>query len=206
MQNGDLAMGCQTGSRAGSDLWTVPSLGRTQGRVPPYGRAMEPDRWERLAESLSLIDDRLDVDMADAVAQGERAQTGLVHRLRASTDLVVQARSITIRGRVDFVGTDVVVLRDGSSEWIVPIRSIDTVEGLASALSWDPRTSAQRVGLASMLRAEAGGVVRMHLGGRVITGEIVRVGHDHLDVAVLDDESRSITIAFEAITCLQRQM
>lgn len=165
---------------------------------------MEPDRWERLAESLSVVDERLDVTMADSVAQGEEAQVGLTHRLYASSEVIARVGAMVVRGYVDLVGTDAFVVRDGDVEWIVPLRAVDTLERLGPALVWEPRRSAQRMSFAAMLRAATGALVRIHLRERTETGEISRIGHDHVDIRSGDTCTRTITVPFSAISYVQR--
>lgn len=165
---------------------------------------MEPDRWERLAESLSVVDHVLDVAMADAVAQGEQAQVGLTHRLHASSEVMVRVGVAAVRGCVASVGSDAFVVRDGDVEWIVPLRAVDTIEGLGPALAWDPRSSAQRTTFAAMLRETTGQAARIHLRERLEIGEIILVGHDHVDIRSGDTCPRTITVPFSAIRCVQR--
>lgn len=180
------------------------ALKTTSGLTAAYRRPVDSDRWERLVESLTWGEDDLDVEMAAAVTQGETAQVGLVHRLHASTRVTVRAGATIIRGRVGLVGPESFTVRDEVAEWIVPVRSVDIVEGLDSAIAWEPRRSADRATFASMVRSVAGEAATVYLNGHAVTGVIARVGVDHLDVVDGTTKGGSVAVAFRAITCIRR--
>ncbi|MCX6422570.1 MAG: hypothetical protein NT180_09420 [Actinobacteria bacterium] len=165
---------------------------------------MEPDRWERLAESLwSEADEGVDDELVRAVAEAETAQVTLVHRLRVSHELVVHAGDLSMVGTVEQVGPEAVVLGTNEWTWLVPLSSVTAIEGLALALAWDGSGVAERLGLTSMLRSLVGQRVQVHLaGGRSVFGTMRSVGADHIDIAV-DAPGSSISVTTNAITAIQ---
>ena len=169
-------------------------------RVPD----VEPDRWDRLAESLwSVADDGVDDELVRAVAEAETAQVTLADRLRVSDAVVVHAGDLSMTGTVEQVGPEAVVLGSCEWTWLVPFGSITTVEGLASSLAWNGGGVAERLGLASMLRSFVGQHAHVHLaGGRSLIGALRSVSADHIDIAV-EAPRRSISVTTKAITAIQ---
>ena len=165
---------------------------------------MEPDRWDRLAESLwNAADEAVDDDLVRAVAEAEVAQVSLVHRLRASAEVVVHAGDLSIAGTVEEVGLEAVVLGAHGWTWFVPIHSITAIEGLAPALAWDTRSVADRLGLASNLRSFAGQQAHVYLaGGRNLFGVLRSVGADHIDIAA-ESPGTLISVTTRAIRAIQ---
>ena len=183
------------------DNSVVASLGPPSGACATYGAPMEPDRWDRLADSL-WVDDELDLAMVEAVAEGERAQAGLAHRLQATDWVTVGMSDATVTGAVDLIGTESLLLRDESGWWMVPLSSIDHVEGLRPALRAQSQVPSQRVGMAAMLRRWTGERLRVYRRGRCNSGVLCSVGSDHLDLAA--ETGGCLTIPFHAIMYVRR--
>jgi hypothetical protein len=165
---------------------------------------VEPDRWDRLAESLwSGVDEVVDDELVRAVAEAETAQVTLAHRLRVSDDVVIHAGDLSLAGTVEKVGPEAVVIGNPEWTWLVPLSSITAVEGLASALAWESGGVADRLGIASMLRSLVGQLAHVHLaGGRRVIGALRSVGADHIDIAV-EAPGALISVSTHAITAVQ---
>ena len=186
----------------------LPTCGYLSARVRAQWRArvpdVEPDRWDRLAESLwSVADDGVDDELVRAVAEAETAQVTLADRLRVSDAVVVHAGDLSMTGTVEQVGPEAAVLGNGEWTWLVPLSSITAVEGLAPALASVARGVADRLGLASMLRSLVGRHARVHLaGGRSVMGTLRSVSADHIDITMEAPRS-SISVTFNAIAAIQ---
>ena len=191
----------------GGDLGLRP-CGYLSARVRAQWRVrvpdVEPDRWERLAESLwSVTDDGVDDELVRAVAEAETAQVTLMDRLRVSDAVVVHAGDLSMAGTVEYVGPEAVMLGNCEWTWLVPLNSITAVEGLASALAWSGGSVADRLGLMSMLRSFVGQYVHAHLAaGRTLIGGLRSVSADHIDIAV-EAPGSPISVTTKAITAIR---
>jgi hypothetical protein len=157
-------------------------------------------RWEQLFEDLAsqlehMSQAERDSEIADRT-RAELARVSILDRLRASV-----GRNITcalseggvVRGRLDRVGADFVLLTQAHGETLVPLSAMALLEGVGQgAVSADVAGRVvSRLGLAAVLRSLARdrSTVRLRIGGdRVLVGTVQRVGSDFLELAVHDAE------------------
>lgn len=156
-------------------------------------------RWELLFADLEALADAteraaFDADVADR-ARSERAGLHLVDRLRAHVDgpapLVVRlSDGSAVTARLLDVGADWLLLED-AAQVVVPLAAVVGVEGLTRAASGEPGALARRVGLTVVLRRLARDrvVVRVAtVDGGTAVGTLDRVGADHLDLALHEQD------------------
>lgn len=146
-------------------------------------------------ELLADLESRFDADRrADIAAQSadlaeaERAQVLLVDRLRGAVGRPVMLGTCggrTLSGRVARVGEGFLLLEEGDGlQAIVPLGAVATAGPLPGPAP--AGRTRRRAGLADALRglARSGARVRVLLVGSELTGRVVRVGRDHVDVLV----------------------
>ncbi|HET8614906.1 MAG TPA: hypothetical protein VFL94_05210 [Actinomycetales bacterium] len=181
---------------------------------------MAQDRWERLfaeLEAQAEVELRTtDVDVPDKTRQ-ERSEVTLTDRLRASsgrTVTLVTSGAGAVRGVVRDVGPQWLLLGGDrpSSLCVVPTSAVLTAEGVARhAVPARPASVSARLSLRAVLRSVARdrSPVRLSLtDGRVLSGTVDEVGHDHLDLAVhpMDEPRRAVqqhVVALAAIAMLR---
>ena len=152
------------------------------------------DDPEQQAEGLRL-EERTGA-VAD-LATGELAEITLEDRLHGSrgSELTVRlAGGLLVSGRLVRAGRGWILLVQSSgaqspgSQWLLPLDHVLAVRGLTGrAVVPGARTVLGRLGLGSVLRGLAEGYddVLVHLRhGDPVAGRLVRVGADHLDLAV----------------------
>lgn len=170
-------------------------------------------RWERLWDDLGAQAHAWDRDDFDAEvddrARVENAALTLMDRVRACSGRRLQ---VEVRGARQWDGTlvahgsDWVALEAdplaGGMQVIVPTTAVLTVRGLGTravpVAALGP--VAARVSLAMVLRRAAEGAqqVCLHLDdGRLLRGDVGRVGRDYLDV--VDDDARTWSVSTGAI-------
>lgn len=150
-------------------------------------------RWDDLFEDLEA--QLAAANAADVAADADQrlrlevGRTTIVARLRAAVghDVAVGIDDQVIRGRIEGVGPDWVLIGDGS-ETLLPLASVGWLQGLGRASDvGDPGRVWSRLGLRSALRglARDRAEVRLHhAAGQPVSGTIDRVGDDYLDLAV----------------------
>ncbi|MGA7689688.1 MAG: hypothetical protein WCA29_10745 [Jiangellales bacterium] len=173
-------------------------------------------RWERLWDDLGAQADAWDRDDFDAEvddrARVENASLTLMDRFRACSGRRLQ---VGVRGGRRFDGTlvahgsDWVALQTdplaGGMQVIVPTAAVLTVRGLGAravpVAALGP--VAGRVSLAMVLRRAAEGAqqVCLHLeDGRLLRGDVGRVGRDYVDV--VDDDALTWSVVTGAIVAV----
>lgn len=159
-------------------------------------------RWAALFSDLeSRLAARLDADVrAEAldIALAEMSQLGLADRLRAHATVELLTRGgVRASGAIEHVGADFVLLAGRGRQLLVPLGSVVTCRLGARAVQDTSVCARLRLGYALRQLAAAGERVRVGLpGGEGVSGLIVRVGADHLDI---DEGGRQITVASAAI-------
>lgn len=163
------------------------------------------DRFDALMADISAevaaADGRDDLESARAMVAAEDATVELAARLRASERVGVDVGGVgRIDGVIEHVNAEVCVLAGqsalGERIWIVPLRHIVSVDGLAHHFCSASIVDA-RLGFAAILRqwCAQGRLMRCWFAsarpeaGRSIcppdlTGTLARVGRDHCDVWV----------------------
>jgi hypothetical protein len=157
-------------------------------------------RWDQLFEDLESQLEQLslaerDAEIADRT-RAELARVSMLDRLRASVGRAVIC-SLTdggvVRGRLNRVGADFVLLSQARGETVVPLTAMVLLEGLGeSAVSADVAGRVvSRLGLRAVLRSLARdrSAVRLCVGAeRALVGTVQRVGSDFLQLAVHEAE------------------
>jgi hypothetical protein len=171
--------------------WLTEPVDDSAGRL---GRGYRDRvRWHLLFADLEAFADAseraaFDGEIVDR-GRAERAAIGLVDRLAAHVGAVLSFRLLggeRIRGRVDDVGADWLLLDDGASV-LLPLAAVAGVEGLSRRAAADGAGLARRVRLTVLLRRlsrDRAGVLVQLTDGSGLSGTIDRVGADHLDVAL----------------------
>jgi hypothetical protein len=157
-------------------------------------------RWEQLFEDLESQLEQLslaerDADIADRT-RAELARVSLLDRLRASVGRTVicsLSDGAVVRGRLNRVGADFVLLSRARGETVVPLTAMVLVEGLGEgAVSADVAGRVvSRLGLTAVLRSLSRdrSAVRLCVGcDRALVGTLQRVGSDFLQLAVHEAE------------------
>ncbi|HKU31758.1 hypothetical protein [Arthrobacter sp. NyZ413] len=105
---------------------------------------------------------------------------------------VVLRSGMVVSGGVSHVGSEWLVLNEGSLQWLVPLAAVLTYRGLGRQAIAAQSTVSRRLGIASALRVLARDraelavhVLAANPGEAAIYGVIDRVGKDHFDLAVL---------------------
>ncbi|MFC8191326.1 hypothetical protein ACFUMH_06635 [Cellulomonas sp. NPDC057328] len=167
-------------------------------------------RWERLFADLegqlaAGAAEQGRWDVADLV-RAERAQVGLVDRLRAAVGARVRVRLADggepLEGEVVDAGTDWLLLGvAGHRRAVVPLTALDVVSGLPVAVAPPAGRVESRLGLAHVLRALARdrATVTVRTRGGMLTGRVERVGADHVDVTPDAAGSGWSTVTFGAL-------
>lgn len=138
------------------------------------------DRWKKLFADLeSRVDDEAEVP---ELVEAERVGVRLHDRLRAAvgTQLCVWAAGIRVTGLLAEVGMGWVRIRRAESDVIVSEESITRLDALGVRQS---QVSVER-SLTSVLRvlARSGAGLVMRAGDEDLTGRIVAVAADHLEL------------------------
>jgi hypothetical protein len=157
-------------------------------------------RWEQLFEDLESQLEQLslaerDAEIADRT-RAELAKVSLLDRLRASLGRTVTCSLSdggVVRGRLNRVGADFVLLGQAHGETVVPLTALVLLEGLGDgAVSADVAGRVvSRLGLRAVLRSLARdrSAVRLRVGSdRGLVGTVQRVGSDFLQLAVHEAE------------------
>ncbi|MGJ7440308.1 hypothetical protein [Aquipuribacter sp. MA13-13] len=151
-------------------------------------------RWDDLfadleAQLAGQQREALDAEVAERV-RIERSAVTLVDRMRAhvGASLTLDVGPVVVRGRLQDVGADFVLVDDeGGGHSVVPVASLVSVSGLGRAVAPAPGAVLRRLGLASALR----GLVRDRAEVRLVTdraelrGTPASVAADHLDLVPL---------------------
>jgi hypothetical protein len=172
-------------------------------------------RWEALFEDLQgqwdaaqRADD--DARIAD-LTELEMGRTRLVDRLRARVSAPLTLRltdGSEITGVVLDAAPEWLLLRGGERRIIVPTRAVGLAWPLGPVAP-EPGLVERRLGIAHVLRAVAreGATVRLRTRAGDLRGRIVRIGGDHLDVAVDQHVSSgnagSVTVALPALMAIE---
>jgi hypothetical protein len=180
-------------------------------------------RWESLFADLAAeIDAEADADRRGEVAERTRAEFGrlrLIDRLRpllASIDRPIRIAlpCEIVSGSILALGADWVLLSpavSGSAELLVPLASVQWIDGLGPASAepgWEGAVGA-RLGLRVALRriARDRSVVGIRLmGGQDHHGRLARVAADHLALELVGDArpAAELAIPLTAIAYLRR--
>jgi hypothetical protein len=157
-------------------------------------------RWEQLFEDLESQLEQLsqaerEAEIADRT-RAELARVSICDRLRASIGQTIScalSEGGVVRGRLDRVGADFVLLTRPHGETVVPLSAVVLLEGVGQgAVGADlAGRVVSRLGLAAVLRSLARdrSTVRLRIGaGRVLVGTVQRVGSDFLQLAVHEAE------------------
>ena len=124
------------------------------------------------------------------LAEAEHASIELVDRLRGSVGRLIHLRTrggVPVDGVACRVEPSYVLVDEGEGlQAVVPVGAVATVMSLAGPA---PRDGRRRPTLTALMReiARRGARVRLVLGSGEVVGRLVRVGSDHVDVA-LDPE------------------
>jgi hypothetical protein len=149
-------------------------------------------RWEALFADLQGQWDAAqraedDARIAD-LAELEMGRTGVVDRLRACRGNMLAVRltdGSEVTGLVLDAAPQWLLLRSGERRCVVPASAVAAAWPLGPVAP-DPGVVERRLGVAHALRAIAreGATVRLRTLAGDVRGRIVRVGADHLDVAI----------------------
>ena len=121
------------------------------------------------------------------LAEAEHASIELVDRLRGSVGRLIHLRTrggVPVDGVACRVEPSYVLVDEGEGlQAVVPVGAVATVVSLAGPA---PRDGRRRPTLTALMReiARRGARVRLVLGSGEVVGRLVRVGADHVDVAV----------------------
>lgn len=161
--------------------------------------------WNELLADLESRFDaerRADITAQSAdLAEAERGQVLLVDRLRGAVGRPVSLGTWsgrTVAGRLARVGEDVLLLEEGEGlQALVRLRAVATAGPLPGPA---PEARCRRACLADALRglARSGSRVRVLLVGSEVTGRVVRVGRDHVDLVVDGTPDRALRTAARA--------
>lgn len=157
---------------------------------------------ERALASESEIAERAKVELA-GIEVGDRLRGAVGAAIK-----VLLVDGIVLRGELGHVGSEWLVLTEGARQWLIPLASVISYQGLGR-LSLKPLTrTRQSLGIASALRAlsrdRAELVIHLTVrtgDGHKLRGVIDRVGRDHFDLAaVLHGEARRVGNVAEVLT------
>lgn len=166
-------------------------------------------RWDDLfADLLSQMDAVTAGDRAAEVAEltrAERASVGLADRVRgaAGSPVAVTVRSgLVVRGLRGEVGASWFLLQDGVREHLVPLHAVVGMTGLSGHAAATTRPVLDRLSLTHALRAVARdrSVVRVLTSAWSLHGRVDAVGADHLDLALVHDDSGRPTGTRQTVT------
>ena len=121
------------------------------------------------------------------LAEAEHASIELVDRLRGSVGRLIHLRTrggVPVDGVACRVEPSYVLVDEGDGlQAVVPVSAVATVVSLAGPA---PRDGRRRPTLTALMReiARRGARVRLMLSSGEVVGRLVRVGADHVDVAV----------------------
>ena len=121
------------------------------------------------------------------LAEAEHASIEVVDRLRGSVGRSIHVRTrsgVPVDGVVSRVEPSYVLIDEGEGlQAVVPVGAVATVVSLAGPA---PRDGRRRPTLTALMReiARRGARVRLVMGFGEVVGRLVRVGADHVDVAV----------------------
>lgn len=153
-------------------------------------------RWGLLFGDMEAqLEEALRLDRESSAAELERAEFArvlLLERLRGAEAHVVTL-DVPGAGRLDGVvrrvGADWLILEGGTSDWLVPARSIRWASGLVRSTASEGEAIWGRLGMASALRTVARdrSVVQLFLEPEgpdpvALSGVIARVGADFLEL------------------------
>lgn len=154
-------------------------------------------QWEA-AEAAELT-----AEIADR-ARREAAQLGLADRVAAAVGTTVAVRLVTgeaVTGTATSTGPDWMLLAENGRSTLVPLRSVLWVAGLGRH-SVDPSQTSRvaakldlRYALRRLVRDRGDVLVGLTDSSR-LTGTLVRIGSDFLDLAELDTRDASRTAAW----------
>ena len=121
------------------------------------------------------------------LAEAEHASIEVVDRLRGSVGRLIHLRTrggVPVDGMVCRVEPSYILIDEGEGlQTIVPVGAVATVVSLAGPA---PRDGRRRPTLTALMRevARRGVRVRLVVGSGEVVGRLIRVGADHVDVAV----------------------
>ena len=121
------------------------------------------------------------------LAEAEQASIEVVDRLRGSVGRSIHMRTrsgVPVDGVVSRVEASYILIDEGEGlQAVVPVGAVATVVSLAGPA---PRDGRRRPTLTALMReiARRGARVRLVMGSGEVVGRLVRVGADHVDVAV----------------------
>ena len=153
------------------------------------------ERWERLFADLENQGDGApDEDEISALVEAERVAVTLADRLAGSLGSPIRAvcEGTSVSGTLTSAGDGWVVISEQRADWILPLEHVAALSPLAAPRPAPPRS----LTLAGVLRRIVGLPVQLGIPWQ-LTGRIVGVGADHLDV--LDDAGRPSTVPLAAL-------
>lgn len=163
------------------------------------------DDLEQQAEGLHLVE--RDLEVADRV-EAEYAAVTLAGRWHASVGHAVRLRllgDLQVRGVLARVGRDWLLVRDGATEWVVPMGAVFSAAGLSTRAAAEETWSVlDRLGLRSVLRGLARSsaeCVANAADGHQVTGRVGRVGADFVELRV--GEGTVHVVPTRALSALQ---
>ena len=153
-----------------------------------WGGPMDWDAMLADLESSFDAERRADLVAQSAeLAEAEQASIEVVDRLRGSVGRSIHMRTrsgVPGDGVVSRVEPSYVLIDEGEGlQAVVPVGAVATVVSLAGPA---PRDGRRRPTLTALMReiARRGARVRLVMGSGEVVGRLVRVGADHVDVAV----------------------
>jgi hypothetical protein len=167
------------------------------------------DDLEMQAEGLHLADRAVEVE---ELGVAQYAEVELVGRLHASVGRMVRVGTLgglELHGRLTGTGADWVLISDGHGRAsFVPLSAVAVLGGLApGAMPAEARPLTSRLSFRSALRglAEDRRSCTLHLtGGRVLQGNLVRVGADFAVVRQVEG-GEQLTVPLTALAVVQAQ-
>jgi hypothetical protein len=150
---------------------------------------------EQQAEGLHLQERAAE---AAALAAAEYAAITLVDRIRACVghEIVLTVRGgAVVRGRLERVGADWVVLADERWSWLVPLGPVVALAGLSDRTAPGPSRAVERLSLRSALRQLAEGREEcvLHLLDTVAVRAVLgRVGQDFVEITPAGGVDRQV--------------
>lgn len=179
-------------------------------------------RWERFFEDLEAeADGAVGVERHAEVADRASREVGRQHltdrlRVAAGEEIAIRVNGAGyVRGTVVSTGSEWVLVDEAGGQVLVPVRHVMTVGGLGpkAAVPGSEGKVGARLGIAYALRGlarERARVAMTLVDGGTLTGTIVRVGADFLDLAEAYDTAESAgartstAIPLEAVALVRR--
>ncbi len=183
-------------------------------------------RWDALFEDLDgqLAAAELATIESEVSERVRMEQSGIefADRLRGQLERNLRIRvesAAVFSGRVVFVGSEWLVLQDGTRSILLPFQGLQSIEGLGRFSATEKSVGRQRLGMASAFRALARDRSRVAIWLRgsdrssTLSGTIDRVGRDFMEVAIAptgefrsaDNVSSVNAIPFSAVMAVSSQ-